>query len=223
MNIIIKRALLFIICIAVGIGVGTFFFYSAPAFKQFFYAKPGVYIALDQGVVSRTQQMPLYSLAWSSLIPESEKQILQKYQTQTQPQTALEFGDQLILSIEASTDKDYISAMQSSNTVEYVDGRYVSISGFIVPIDFSGDKKLNDIFIVPYFGACLHFPPPPPNQMIFAQLSSQFTNFDITQAYTIKGILRREMFDDKLGSAAYSIEVSMIELYFGEPDDFRQH
>lgn len=223
MNIIVKRVLLFIVCIATGIGIGIFFFYSAPALKQFFYAKPSVYVALDQTAILRTQQMPQYALEWSSLIPENEKQILQKYQTQTQAGTALEFGDQLILSIEASADKAYISAMHSSNTVEDVDGRHVSISGYIVPIDFSGDKKLKDIFIVPYFGACIHFPAPAPNQMIFAQLSSKFTNFDITQAYTIKGILRREMFDDKLGTAAYSIDVSTIELYFGEPDDFRQH
>lgn len=223
MHIIVKRILIFLICIATGIGIGIFFFYSAPALKQFFYAKKSVYVAVEQTVVSHTKQKQPHLLAWSSLIPENEKHILQKYQTKTQANTAIEFGDQLILSIKASTDKAYISAMQSSNTVKDVDGLYVSISGFIVPIDFSGDKKLKDIFIVPYFGACIHFPPPPPNQMIFAQLSSQFTNFDITQAYTIKGILRRKMFDDKLGTAAYSMEVSTIEPFFGEPDDFRQH
>ena len=49
---------------------------------------------------------------------------------------------------------------------------------------------MTQFFLVPYFGACLHMPPPPPNQIIFAQLEQGFDELDITKAYLLKGVLR---------------------------------
>jgi hypothetical protein len=92
-----------------------------------------------------------------------------------------------------------------------------------VPIDYAEDRSLENIFIVPYFGACLHFPPPPPNQIIFAQLSGGFIDFELTQAYRLRGILRRGLFEDPLGTSAYILDLVAIEPYYDNPDNFRQH
>ncbi len=108
--------------------------------------------------------------------------MLKKYQ-QTQASTPSEFADNILLSLTASVDKDYTAALISTNSVGTFDEQAVSISGFIVPIDYAEDRSLENIFIVPYFGACLHFPQPPPNQIIFAQLSVGFIDFELTQAY----------------------------------------
>lgn len=42
-----------------------------------------------------------------------------------------------------------------------LDNQDVRIPGFVVPLE--GDaKKITAFLLVPYFGACIHVPPPPP-------------------------------------------------------------
>ncbi|MFC4698678.1 DUF3299 domain-containing protein [Glaciecola siphonariae] len=175
-------------------------------------------IALQQKYSSQSAN----AIQWSQLLPPNEKQILQQYQQQ-QASTPTEFADNILLSLRASVDEEYSAAMNSINSVDTFDGKAVSIAGFIVPIDYAEDKSLSNIFIVPYYGACLHFPPPPPNQIIFAQLGKGFTEFELTQAYRLRGIMRRGLFEDPLGTSAYILDVVSIEPFADNPDDFRQH
>ena len=65
-------------------------------------------------------------------------------------------------------DDPYSRALVSTNVIAEMDGARVRIPGFIVPIETNEDKLVTEFFIVPYFGACLHMPPPPPNQIIYA-------------------------------------------------------
>jgi uncharacterized protein len=51
----------------------------------------------------------------------------------------------------------------STRVVAELDGRLMKIAGYIVPAETTEDGKLKEFFLVPYFGACIHVPPPPPN------------------------------------------------------------
>jgi len=42
-----------------------------------------------------------------------------------------------------------------------LDGAYIKMPGYIIPIDLS-TKGVTSFVLVPYVGACLHTPPPPP-------------------------------------------------------------
>ena len=44
----------------------------------------------------------------------------------------------------------------------------VRIPGFIVPLEYKESEIVTRFLLVPYFGACIHEPPPPPNQTIYA-------------------------------------------------------
>ena len=44
----------------------------------------------------------------------------------------------------------------------------IRIPGYVVPLDTSRDKR-REFLLVPYFGACIHSPPPPANQIILVQ------------------------------------------------------
>ena len=46
-----------------------------------------------------------------------------------------------------------------------LDGQNVRIPGYLLPLDFDG-KKVTEFLLVPYVGACIHVPPPPPNQIV---------------------------------------------------------
>lgn len=221
-----KHSLKFIVnlvfCILIGSLLGYALFKYQHDLKQWSLFSSIFYQTSDIQLIEQYESQDPVRLQWSQLLPLDEKSILQKYQ-QKQASTATEFADNILLSIQASTDKAYSDAMISTNAVESFDEQAVSIAGFIVPIDYYEAQNVQSMFLVPYFGACLHFPPPPPNQIIFAQLEQGFDELDITKAYLLNGVLRRGLFEDPLGTSAYMLDVISIEAYYQNPDDFRQH
>ena len=56
---------------------------------------------------------------------------------------------------------------------EGLDGQIVRIPGYALPLEFSG-VAVKEFLLVPYFGACIHVPPPPPNQMVFVALEEPY-------------------------------------------------
>jgi hypothetical protein len=52
-----------------------------------------------------------------------------------------------------------------SERLRQLDGRAVRLPGYVVPLDDFADA-VTEFLLVPYFGACIHMPPPPPNQMV---------------------------------------------------------
>ena len=57
----------------------------------------------------------------------------------------------------------------STRVIEAFDGKAIRIPGFIVPLEQNDEQKATAFFVVPYFGACLHMPPPPPNQILYVE------------------------------------------------------
>lgn len=169
-----------------------------------------------------TEDTRFTAIEWKDLIPENEIAIIRKYQAKPAV-TVNDLTQQILDSIEASGDKEYQQTLVSTNTVETMENTNIKISGFVVPIDFYASKNPKFIFIVPYFGACIHFPPPPPNQMFFVKLEDNFSEFDINQAYTFTGKVKVALFEDLLGTSAYSMDVNTIKTFFGEADTFRNH
>jgi hypothetical protein len=214
-----KSAIVVFLVVVVGFLAGTListYFYRITAFlsptKIVYNISP---VWFGSGIV-------FAPLRWEMLVPEQEREILARYQTK-EAQTVSDLSVEILNSIKLASDQGYKLAMRSMNTVASLASQTITISGFIVPIDFYPNKDIKHIFLVPYFGACIHFPPPPPNQMLYARLGQGFENFDINQAYTINGKLKIEPFEDLIGTSAYSIEVVSIEVFIGEPDTFRTH
>jgi len=46
-----------------------------------------------------------------------------------------------------------------------LDGKLVRIAGYLLPLEFSG-KQVTEFLLVPWAGACIHTPPPAPNQIV---------------------------------------------------------
>lgn len=64
-----------------------------------------------------------------------------------------------------------------------LDGARVRLSGYVVPLD-GGAGGLTELLLVPYFGACIHTPPPPANQIVWVRLKQparQVGSFDIVE------------------------------------------
>jgi len=91
-------------------------------------------------------------------------------------------------------------------------GKKVRIPGFAIPIEQS-DKGVDELLLVPYFGACIHTPPPPANQIIHVKLSEPQPAVGAMQAYWIWGELTASKFSSELGDAAYQIKATGIQPY----------
>ena len=57
--------------------------------------------------------------------------------------------------------------------VTELEGELVRIPGYVLPLEFS-ETGVTEFLLVPYIGACIHVPPPPPNQMVFVRLRETF-------------------------------------------------
>lgn len=218
----LKVGLGLIACIGVGLLLGRLGGNAWPSIQQVLFPSPLVYVTPDTAFKERVENAELEALTWEKLLPSREKDIIQRYQNSI-PQSVQDMTSQILRSIEASSDESYQQALTSTNTEDWFVGKIVSISGFIVPIDFHPDKSVKNFFLVPYFGACLHFPPPPPNQMIFARIDNGFNDIDIMQAYTLRGRIDLGLFEDPIGTSAYTVDVATIAPFMGQPDDVRVH
>jgi uncharacterized protein len=89
----------------------------------------------------------------------------------------------------------------------------VKIPGFIAPLALSAEGEVSELFLVPYFGACIHVPPPPPNQIVYVKLAKPLSMDNLYEAYWVTGTLRVKSKSSRLGLASYSIDVQKMEIY----------
>lgn len=91
-------------------------------------------------------------------------------------------------------------------------GKKVRIPGFAIPIEQS-ENGVDELLLVPYFGACIHTPPPPANQIIHVKLSDPQPAVGAMQAYWVWGELTANKFSSELGDAAYLLTATGIQPY----------
>ncbi len=102
---------------------------------------------------------------------------------------------------------------QSFRTMPELDGLEARIPGFVVPIETDGEGNLKEFFLVPYFGACIHVPPPPANQIIYGRLEEPIPMVNIWDAFWMEGTLNIEDISNDTAASAYTMDVTKLELY----------
>lgn len=94
------------------------------------------------------------------------------------------------------------------------------IPGFIAPIELNG-TKVTKFFLVPTAGACIHTPPPPPNQIVLIDYPDGFELGSLATPVWVEGKLKSKSVtaevkysDGSTGvEAVYSMEAKVVELY----------
>lgn len=93
-----------------------------------------------------------------------------------------------------------------------LDNRRVRIPGFVVPLDGERDKA-REFLLVPYFGACIHAPAPPANQVIHAVVDKAVSTVKLAPAMWISGTMRTVRSDTRMGVSGYEMTVDKVEPY----------
>jgi hypothetical protein len=89
------------------------------------------------------------------------------------------------------------------------DKRRVSIAGFVVPLDGEREKT-REFLLVPYFGACIHAPAPPANQVIHVKVKAGNT-VTLSPASLISGTIRTVRADTKMAVTGYEMTIDKAE------------
>jgi hypothetical protein len=97
-----------------------------------------------------------------------------------------------------------------------LDGQSVRIPGYVVPLEEDKDG-LREFLLVPYFGACIHSPPPPANQIIHVLPRSVAKGVRSMDPVWISGTLVREKTDSYMGAAGYRMQAQRVEPYVETP------
>ena len=99
-----------------------------------------------------------------------------------------------------------------ASVVAELDGEIVKLPGFIVPLDYV-DGKVASALLVPYFGACIHMPPPPPNQIVHVKFDDPIDVDSIWDPVWVTGKLGLERYASQIAEAGYSMQGQQIEEY----------
>ncbi len=98
--------------------------------------------------------------------------------------------------------------------VKELDGVRVRLPGFVVMLEGT-PKGITEFLLVPYFGACIHVPPPPSNQLVHVFPDKPVPEKFAMDAVWIIGTLRTVQTDTKLGSAGYRVTGAQVDKYVG--------
>ena len=91
-------------------------------------------------------------------------------------------------------------------------GQTVRLPGFVVPREDS-KEGMKEFLLVPYFGACIHSPPPPANQIIHVLPKSPAKGLRSMDTVWITGRVSTQRTDSFMGAASYRIEATEVSPY----------
>jgi hypothetical protein len=94
-----------------------------------------------------------------------------------------------------------------------VDGKIVKIPGFMVPLE-DESEVITEFLLVPYQGACVHTPPPPPNQIVEVKMEGgKKAKFDFWNPVWVRGKLEIQTVRSPYGDVSYKLTGMAIEPY----------
>jgi hypothetical protein len=95
-------------------------------------------------------------------------------------------------------------------TESSMDNQRVRIAGFVVPLEREGEK-LREFLLVPYFGACIHVPPPPANQIIYVKSAKPAVSARAMDTLWVSGRLHIVQNTTTMGRAGYQLDAERVE------------
>jgi hypothetical protein len=141
------------------------------------------------------------TLDWIDLIPKSERN---QFDAMGMP----------------SADHSGNAALQSKigSVRQELNGSQVKLPGFVIPLE-GDENNVTEFLLVPYFGACIHVPPPPPNQIVYVKFEEGAPVHRLWDVIYVVGTLKTETINHELAETGYVIDGIRIEDYDDYDDE----
>jgi hypothetical protein len=159
------------------------------------------WVLLVPASVAFADTSPVRTLEWKDLLPANARDTA----SLSQPAP---LHDYLL-------GEDSLAAQQPTDARvnPEIDGRTVRLPGFIVPLEIDAEGRVTELFLVPFFGACIHVPPPAPNQIVYVILAEPLELGSMADAYWVTGRMRATNRKTRLGASAYEMTDARTERY----------
>ncbi|WP_019895249.1 DUF3299 domain-containing protein [Hydrogenovibrio halophilus] len=145
------------------------------------------------------------TLYWQDLIPDSHHpdKVLAKYEEEINYLNTLPDGSEEGLEIVEMIQKE----LDNLPVNPELDGQTVTLAGYIAPLEIR-NGLVHSFLLVPYFGACIHVPAPPPNQTVYVTTAEgeALRLDDIDYAFKMTGTLALQEKNTELGDSGYHLQ-----------------
>ena len=135
------------------------------------------------------------TLDWIDLIPEKERNQFDQNQ--------MPFSNH---------DGEAVEQSMIGGIREELNGSKVKIPGFVIPLE-GDDKIVTEFLLVPYFGACIHVPPPPPNQILYVKFEKGAPIQQLWDVVYVVGKLKTQHISHEMAEVGYLLDGVGLEEY----------
>lgn len=108
--------------------------------------------------------------------------------------------------------KDMRDIWDNAPTNAELDGAAIRLPGYVVPLE-EAKGQMKEFLLVPYFGACIHSPPPPANQIIHVVVNPPVKGFHSMDTVWVNGTLNTTRQDSYMGVSGYKLQAQRVERY----------
>lgn len=172
--------------------------------------------AVKTETTKKTSSPTFKTIEWNDLISEEDLNVLMNPPGYIDDLEDTAFDDdisaQLTINVDSAANDRYQQALVSTNIIEKMNGQSIRIPGFVVPVEFD-EESITEFFLVPYFGACIHSPPPPPNQIMYVHAPKGLKLDTLYDPFWISGKLSTSLVENYMATAAYSLKMTSYEAY----------
>lgn len=93
-----------------------------------------------------------------------------------------------------------------------LDGALIRMPGFIIPLEL-GAEGVTEFLLVPYVGACIHTPPPPPNQLVLVRTIRPWPSDDLWDPVWVTGRMSAQPASTDIAETGYTLSAESMEIY----------
>ena len=167
-------------------------------------------LLLSLVLVSTLVRAELPETDWLELMPEADQKALEQMPEidHDSPEAQGTFTEKGGM----KQSKGLPAVMYSTKTVPAMNGRDIRIGGYPVPLEADAKGNSTLFFLVPYPGACIHVPPPPPNQLILVRYPKGLKLADIYTPLWVTGKVQVEKISNDLADAAYALDAQKVRV-----------
>jgi len=161
-------------------------------------------------LISSLARAELAETDWLELMPESDQKALEQMPEidHDSPEAMGTFTEKGGM----KQAKGLPAVMYSNKTVAAMNGRQIRLGGYPVPLETDAKGNSTLFFLVPYPGACIHVPPPPPNQLVLVRYPKGLKLDDIYTPLWVNGTLKIEKVSNDLADAAYAMDAARVRV-----------
>jgi hypothetical protein len=117
---------------------------------------------------------------------------------------------------EYQSEATVLRSQLKSGVVAALDGKHVRIPGYVVPLDFDDGGRIKEFLLVPFYGACIHVPAPPSNQILHVFLPRPREITELQLPIWAEGRLAVRPSSSPLAPASYQLSLTAVQAYSGQ-------